>query len=69
MWSIVEIIEIALHFWTAWRLFLSLFISIGFAFLVHATFPDQEWVYLISLPTMIAGFFLGLLWELKAKSS
>lgn len=64
MW---EILEILLHFWSAWRLALCLFLAGGCAVLCHTAFPDQDATCLISAPIVIAGIVVGLLWEVRAQ--
>ncbi|RYD18829.1 MAG: hypothetical protein EOP88_21220 [Verrucomicrobiaceae bacterium] len=49
----------------SWRFYLCFGIAAGVIAAVHLTFPNQAWVYFISVPTGIAGFILGFYWESK----
>lgn len=65
MWFIDLIGGIA-ELWSSWRFYVCLGISIGAASLLHFTFPDQTWVWFISIPLLICGLSLGLWWQARA---
>ena len=65
MW-LIDLIGGIAELWSSWRLYVCLGISIGIATCLHFAFPDQMWVWFLSVPVMIAGFTLGYRWQIRA---
>jgi hypothetical protein len=68
MWFI-ELMGGVFELWCSWRLYVCLGVAMGIAATLHQAFPDQNWVWFVSMPTMITGFALGFWWQLQADRS
>jgi hypothetical protein len=65
MWLIELIVGIA-ELWCSLRFYLCFGIAVGIAVALHNTFPDQGWVWFVSVPTAIIGIGLGFWWQIRA---
>jgi uncharacterized membrane protein YedE/YeeE len=66
---IIDVICGIIEAWCSWRFYICVGISVGVAIALHNTFPAQTWVWLISVPTVIAGIGFGIWWQIQADRS
>jgi predicted branched-subunit amino acid permease len=66
MMALLELIEGIVELWCSWRFYLCLAVGLGVAVLLHHLVPDQGWVYLMSVPLVIAALVGGWRWQVAA---
>lgn len=65
MW-LIELIGGIVESWTSWRFYICVVISVGIAIVLHKGFPDQDWIWFLTVPAVITGIGLGFWWQIKA---
>jgi hypothetical protein len=54
-------------FWRPWRFIVCLALSVWFAFWLHGKLGPEPWVYFLSVPSVLAGVVLGIIWEARSR--
>ncbi len=64
--DIIELILAIGEFLMSWRLYLCLLVSVGAAFMLHEKFPENDWVYFISVPLVVTSIVGSLVWQVRS---
>jgi hypothetical protein len=59
---ILEIVDLCCH----WRFFICFGITMAIFGTMHTSFPDQAWVWFVTVPIMITGIGFGCWWQIRA---
>jgi len=66
MAALLELVEGFSELWCSWRFYLCLAVGAGGAVLLHRAFPDEAWIWFISIPLAIAFIVAGWRWQCAA---
>ncbi|MBI2947879.1 MAG: hypothetical protein HYY23_09530 [Verrucomicrobia bacterium] len=61
--SLIEFVEGLIGFFTWWRLWLSVFLSLGPVALIYKFVPNRTVCLWLAIPVVIAGVVVGLVWQ------
>jgi NADH:ubiquinone oxidoreductase subunit 3 (subunit A) len=64
--AIIELILGIVDLCCRWRFFICFGITMGIFAAMHNSFPDQAWVWFVTVPVVITGMCFGSWWQFRA---